>query len=135
MRTLVFLLVLAAPASAYADWLGDIWKTTDGLPAIVLNGEGVSVTMPQHAMNQARAAGLSVEQTVGAFLGRYGSRMCSEMADMNAARQLTVHLRVMNEVQAPFRGRAFVVDPDDIDVVIDYQPEHQTVCVDPSPTS
>ena len=133
MRSLLFLLVLATPA--HADWLGDIWHTADGLPAIVLNGEGVSVTMPQQAMKQARAAGLSVEQAVGAFLGRYASHMCSEMVDMNAARQLTVHLRVMNEVRLPFRGRAFVVDPDDIDVVIDYKPEHQTICVDPSPTS
>jgi hypothetical protein len=133
MRSLLLLLMLAAPA--HADWLGDIWRTNDGLPAIVLNNDGVSVTMPQHAMNQARAAGLSVEQMVGAFLGRYGSRMCSEMADMNAARQLTVHLRVMNEVPPPFPGRAFVVDPDDIDVVIDYRPEQRTVCVDPDPTS
>jgi hypothetical protein len=133
MRALVFLLALVAPAQA--DWLGDIWSTRSGSPAISLNADGVSVTMPQDAMMAAHAAGLSVEQTVGAFLGRYASRMCSEIADMNASREFTVHLRVMNEVPSPFRGQAFVVDPDDVDVVINYRPEHRAVCIDPDATS
>ncbi len=133
MRALILLLALAAPARA--DWLGDIWSTREGLPAISLNADGISVTMPQAAMLAARAAGLSVEQTVGAFLGRYASRMCSPLVDFNAARRLTVRLRLLGEVPAPFRGRIFVVDPDGVDLVVDYAPEHKAVCIDPSGTS
>jgi hypothetical protein len=130
MRAVVMLLLLAAPARA--DWLGDIWRGSAGLPAISLNGDGVSVTMPQSAMLGARAAGLSVEQAVGAFLSRYASRMCSELMDLNASQRLTVHLHVQGEVPAPIPGRLFVVDPDGVEMVIDYAPAYQATCIDPS---
>ncbi len=126
----VGLLVLAGPARA--DWLGDIWRGHDGLPAISLSDAGVSVTMPQSALRKARAAGLSVEQAVGAFLGRYGTRMCSEVIDLNTSRRLSVHLHLQDEVPAPLPGHLYVADPDGIEMVIDYAPAEKATCIDPS---
>jgi len=82
-------LVVGLAGPARADWLTAMWRgdadARNGSPAITLNAAGaVAAVLPEAVLAEARATGLTIEDTVGAFLARYAPKMCSSLLDMNA---------------------------------------------------
>ena len=149
---------------ARADWLARAWpenaEPKDGNPAITFSSTGtITVVLPEAILNEARAAGLSTERAVGAFLGRYAPKTCSNLFDMNVPRtNLKVDLMIQREVapdhidgptqedaaatlnhalrnltrgSVPHIDRVFIVDQEPISLSIDYVPEQTVHCVAP----
>jgi hypothetical protein len=100
--------VLLCVGSARAEWLTDAWDDEfvkqHGNPAITLNGGGAIVVLQDATLNAARAAGLSDQDIVLAFLQRYGQ--CSELLDLQKPRaQLRVRLSIQRQLEvADARG-------------------------------
>ena len=96
VATLVFLMGFAG---ARADWLDDAWSSKStmlhGNPAITVHPDGVSVVLPKETLDEAFAQrGMTREDALRAFLGRY-SPQCSHVLDLNTAQpNLTVELRI-----------------------------------------
>jgi hypothetical protein len=155
------LLTVSVVGPAGADWLADVWSNDtirkNGNPAISLNATGaVTVVLPEAALAHARAAGLSVESAVSAFLGRYAPSMCSSPIDMNvphsnlkvdllierlvafgdadaatqeaAATALNHLLKSPGTGSVPHVDKAFIVDQKPISLSIDYVPDNQGHC-------
>jgi hypothetical protein len=155
------LLTVAVVDPAGADWLSEVWSSAKhGTPAISFNITGVvTVVLPEEVLEQARATGLSTENAVGAFLGRYAPPMCSTLVDMNvphsnlkvdllleravapgdvdaptqeaAAIALNHALKSQPTGSIPHIKRVFVVDQKPIALSIDFAPEHEAHCVEP----
>ena len=148
---------------AHADWLDDVWSdkhaSRHGHPAITISAEhGITITLPEASVGQAKAAGLSQQQAAIAFLGRFGPEMCSKIVDLNENRpalsmKLVVQIeRRLREASAETQQRlseaiaeaeaqgqrlsrgadtVFEASPDEEVWTIDYVPTHRAQCVEP----
>jgi len=158
------LLSVIATTSANADWLANAWPEDailkNGNPAITFGAAGtITLVLPQAVLGEAHAAGLSVERAVGAFLGRYAPKTCSNLLDMtvphtnlrvdllierpvalngidgsaqeDAAAALNHALRNMARGPVPHIDRAFIVDQKPRGLAIDYVPELRVHCAEP----
>jgi hypothetical protein len=157
----ILMVTMMNPASA--DWLTKVWPENadpgHGNPAITFSATGVVVVLPEAVLVEARAAGLSTEGAVGAFLGRYAPRMCSTLLDMNEPHgNLRVDLLTQRQVllddidgatqedaatalnhalknpathSVPRIDRVFVVDQKPLSLLIDYVPNQKVHCVEP----
>ena len=128
------MLASARPALSAEGWLR--WNDKRGYPAITFNSTGLHVTLPETLLAEATALGKSREQAVALFLNSYASGMCTDMSDMQLSQtSLTVHLRLMHELEELLPRHAFVVDDTEQDVVVNYAPKQPTHCIDPDPSS
>ena len=160
------LLTLLVVNPASADWLKDAWSdgpnATYGIPTITFDTTGVvTVMLPEAMLAQAQAAGLSTEDAVVAFLGRYAPAMCSSAINMNvphshlkvdllverpvalrdadaatqdeAAAALNQALKFPATRSIPHIDRVFVVDPKPLSLSIDYAPDHKAHCMESRP--
>jgi hypothetical protein len=158
------LLSAIAITPANADWLANAWPEDaipkNGNPAITFSATGtITLVLPQALLGEAHAAGLSVERAVGAFLGRYAPKTCSNLLDMtvphtnlrvdllierpvalngidgsaqeDAAAALNHALRNMARGPVPHIDRAFIVDQKPLSHAIDYIPEQSVHCAEP----
>src|SRR5256885_1590902 len=99
--TLAIPVVLGAHG-AKADWLGDAWGDASvaahGNPSITVRSDGVAVSLPSATLKEAHAAGMTTQDALTAFLGRY-SPQCSGVLDLNGPQaNLKVALSLQDEV-------------------------------------
>ncbi len=146
-----------APVPA-ADWLERAWSDEvvgeTGTPAITLNESSVLLVLPETALAEAHAAGVSTPDAVRLFVTRYGPH-CAGSIDLDRPHQ---HLKVQLFLQKPAAledasedaqgeildalksaktrplprvERVFAVSNEHADFFIDYVPERQAHCVRP----
>jgi hypothetical protein len=158
------LLSVIAVHPASADWLASAWPENavpkNGNPAITFNAAGaVTLVLPEAVLGEAQAAGLSTEQAVSAFLGRYAPRTCSSLLDMTvphtnlrvdllierpialdavdeatqeeAATTLNHALKSVTRGSVPHIDRVFIVDQKPVSLSIDYVPDREVRCAEP----
>jgi hypothetical protein len=158
------LLMVTLVNPARADWLARAWPENtvpkDGNPAITFSATGtITVVLPEAVLSEARAAGLSTERAVGAFLARYAPKTCSSLLDMNvphtnlkvelliqrpvapddidgatqeeAAATLNHALKTLTRGSVPHIDRVFIVDQKHLGLSIDYTPDQTVHCVEP----
>src|SRR6476620_5078251 len=124
----------AGIALSAEGWLR--WNAKRGYPAITFNASGLHVTLPEGLLAEATALGKSREQAVALFLNRYAPGMCTDMANMQVSQtRLTVHVRLMHELEELLPHHVFVVDDAEQDVVVSYAPKQPANCIDPAPSS
>jgi hypothetical protein len=158
------LLSVIAVHPASADWLASAWPENavpkNGNPAITFNAAGaVTLVLPEAVLGEAHATGLSTEQAVSAFLGRYAPRTCSSLLDMTvphtnlrvdllierpialdavdeatqeeAATTLNHALKSVTRGSVPHIDRVFIVDQKPVSLSIDYVPDRKVHCAEP----
>ena len=107
-----------------------------GYPSITFNSTGLHVTLPEGLVAEATALGKSREQVVVLFLNRYAPGVCTDMVNMQVSQtNLTVHVRLMHELEQYLPHHLFVVDDDEQDVVVNYAPKQPVNCIEPGPSS
>ena len=129
-------LTIAWTGSALSSegWLR--WNAKRGYPSITFNSTGLHVTLPEGLVAEATALGKSREQVVVLFLNRYAPGVCTDMVNMQVSQtNLTVHLRLMHELEQFLPHHLFVVDDDEQDVVVNYAPKQPLNCIEPGPSS
>jgi len=104
-----------------------------GHPAITLNATtGIHVAMPEGMIAEAIALGKTKEQAVTAFLDRYASGMCTDLANMSVVHdRLTVHVHLQKQDDHFLPMRTFVMDDEAQDFVVNYAPDRPAHCIDP----
>jgi hypothetical protein len=158
--TMVALAALAETRIAHADWLDDAWSEdsvrVNGNPAITIRSDFIYVVLPTATLRQAYDEGVTMEDALRAFVGRYGQR-CSSLIDLNVPHP---HLKIrlswqgqarLNEIaekdealaalrDAYLRQRIgdnvpslFTVSPGHLDFTIDYVPTNRVRCIAPEP--
>jgi hypothetical protein len=92
--------------------------------------------LPEGLVAEATALGKSREQVVVLFLNRYAPGVCTDMVNMQMSQtNLTVHVRLMHELEQFLPHHFFVVDDDEQDVVVNYAPKQPLNCIEPGPSS
>ena len=115
-------------------WLG--WNDKRGYPSIRFNSTGLHVTLPEGLVAEAIALGKSREQVVVLFLNRYAPGVCTDMVNMQVSQtNLTVHVRLMHELEQYLPHHLFIVDDAEQDVVVSYVPKQPVNCIEPGPSS
>jgi hypothetical protein len=158
LKYAVFLAGLLSATAARADWLDRAWQedvvNETGGPAVTLSADGVILVLPDSALNEAHAAGVSTRDAVRLFIERHGQH-CSDIIDLDEPqRNLKVQLfvsrpvaledaseRVQGEVlnalkeakqrKFPRVKSLFVTADEHTDLVIDYVPTRRATCVQP----
>ena len=124
----------AGTALSAEGWLR--WNAKRGYPSITFNSTGLHVTLPEGLVAEATALGKSREQVVVLFLNRYAPGVCTDMVNMQVSQtNLTVHVRLMHELEQFLPHHLFVVDDDEQDVVVNYAPKQPVNCIEPGPSS
>jgi hypothetical protein len=158
-RTATYLfaaMVIASPA--HADWLERAWSAevvkTTGAPAITLAATGILLVLPEAALQEALAAGVSTEEAVRLMVQHYGQH-CSAILDLDQPHpRLPVQLILQKPVALedatervqetvldalkslstkplPHVQNLFVSAEEHTDLVIDYVPTRKAHCVQP----
>jgi hypothetical protein len=149
-------LLVAAPARA--DWLERAWRddvvAETGTPAITLSAGGILLVLPEAALQEAHAAGVTTADAARLFVQRYGQH-CSDILDLDRPHQhVKLRLFLLRPValeDAPERVQGEILDTlktaktkplprvrnlyvtadDSTELFIDYVPARKASCVQP----